>query len=448
MRNFKKPKKKVLHLTTHVGGGVGTVVLNYLKEAKSSSSYSHTVFALGYTEERSRQMIEKHRLNYKDNMHTQIEEIVVAIEQSDIVLVHWWNHPLIYDFLIRNKIPNSRIIIWSHVAGFNPPHVFTKKLLEYPDLFVFTTPISKETEEVKRLGRDRMTKTKVVVATGGIETGKKVKQKRHKGFQVGYIGTVDYAKLHPDFLHLCKEIGIPNSKFIVCGGSNEDAIRKEAMKLGLGEKITFTGVVKEIGKYLSSFDVFGYPLAPNHYGACDQTLIESMAAGVVPVVFDNRMEKSMIKNGVNGIVVKDENGYIKAVETLYKNKKLRDRLSRNAKIHAENRFSISKLVKDWENIFNKMIKERRSVHAWPTAKKNFSASDVFIESLGKYGGVFKKNIKATNLSDKKGTVATIMKLGSLPSWQSESKGTVHNYHLYFPIDKRLKMWSKLMKKAN
>ena len=132
------------------------------------------------------------------------QEIFKIISDSDIIIIHWWNHPLLYDLLVRDRLPKCRLIIWSHNSGLFPPGAFTKKILEYPDLFVFTTPLSFEVEEIKKLSDNQRNNLRVIWSTGGIEHVKNIKPQFHKGFNIGYIGTVDYCKLHPDFLQLCK----------------------------------------------------------------------------------------------------------------------------------------------------------------------------------------------------------------------------------------------------
>lgn len=438
-------KKKILHITPHLGGGVGKVLLNYLSKAKEDNSFAHKVACLDYANENAVKTAENIGIPLIDNMFKKKQKLLEMIADSDITLIHWWNHPLLYDFLVRERLPKSRIIIWSHISGFYPPQVFTKKILQYPDLFVFTTPISRETRKVKNLSKIQKKSLRVIWSTSGVERTKLIKLKKHSGFNVGYIGTVDYAKMHPKFLNICARINIPDAKFIICGGSNEREIKKEAEKLNIAKKFTFTGPVLDIAEYLSIFDIFGYPLASYHYGTCDQSLQESMAAGVVPVVLKNQMEKYMVKNKVTGIVAKNENYYIKAVQILYKNKKLRNSLAQNAKKYAIKNFSLNKMAREWKIIFKEMLTIPKTVKKWAIAKKSnkIRPSDVFLESLDDYGKNFTLYLKNKTKGEEK-----IKKLAQSANWQSKTKGTTHHYNFFFPKDSYLLSWSQLMKKNN
>ncbi|PJE67693.1 glycosyl transferase, group 1-like protein [Candidatus Shapirobacteria bacterium CG10_big_fil_rev_8_21_14_0_10_40_9] len=447
MRVYKRHNIRILHITPHLGGGVGKVILNYLSKTKKNSSFTQRIVCLDYANENAIGVARKVGFSLLDNMSTKKRELLDIIADSDIVLIHTWNHPLLYDFLVREQLPASRVIMWGHNSGFYPPAVYPEKILTYPDMFVFTTPISLETKEVQNLSNENKKSLRVVWSTGGVEHVKSVKPKEHSGFNIGYIGTVDYAKLHPNFLNICNKVNIPEVKFIVCGGSSEKEIKKEAEKLGIAEKFNFTGLVSDITEYLSIFDIFGYLLAPYHYGTCDQVLQESMAAGVVPVVLANPMESYMVKNGVTGIVAKDKNEYIKALQDLYYNPKLRNLLSKNAKEYAIHTFSLEKMVNEWDKLFNEVLDFPKTVRKWKINKKikDISPKDIFLESLGCYGKNFVSYCNAKNVREKKRAIEKIKKLVESANWQTETKGTVHHYNYFFPNDEYLSFWSKLMK---
>lgn len=438
-------KKQILHITSHLGGGVGRVLLNYFLKTKNSPYFAHKVACLDYANESVFDAAKNGGIKLFEKMSGKKQQLLKMIADADIILIHWWNHPLLYDFLVRTQLPPCRLIMWSHNSGFYPPGVFTDKIIKYPDLFVFTTPISLGTREVKNLSDEQKKATRVIWSTGGVEYASSVKPKKHPGFNVGYIGTVDYAKLHPNFLNICNKIDIPDIKFIVCGGSNEKEIQKEAKQMGISEKFNFTGSVSDIAEYLSIFDIFGYPLAPHHYGTCDQALQESMAAGVVPVVLANPMENYMVKDGITGIVAKNENDYIEAIKKLYYDKKLKNLLSKNTKKYAIENFSSEKMANEWDKIFNEALNFSKTARKWDIKKENIAPKDVFLESLGRYGKDFVSYCNAKNNQEKKGAIEKIKKLAESANWRSKSKGTVHQYSNFFPGDKYLIVWSKLMK---
>lgn len=445
-----KNKIKILHITPHLGGGGGRVILNYLSKVKDNLFFLHRVVCLDYANENAIEVARNVGFSLLDNMSEKKRELLDMIADSNIVLIHWWNHPLLYDFLVCTELPPCRVVMWSHISGFHPPYVFTEKIFRYPDLFVFTTPVSYETKDVQNLSDEIKKKLRAVWSTGGVEYIKDVKPKAHKCFNVGYIGTVDYCKMHPDFLNMCSQVDIPNVNFIVCGGPKEKEIQQEAERLGIDGKFTFTGLVSDITKYLSAFDVFGYPLAPYHYGTCDQTLQESMAAGVVPVVLANQMESYMVKDRVTGIVAKDKEEYIKALQDLYHNRELRNKLSQNAKEYAIHTFSLEKMANEWNKLFNEVLDFPKTVRKWKNSKKgeDISPKDVFLESLGNYGKDFYNYLNAKSENQRIESIKSIKKLAESALWKAETRGTIHHYNYFFRTDKSISVLSQLMREVN
>src|SRR3989338_1949990 len=439
---------KILHITPHLGTGVGTVVLNYLKKVVKNQHFEHRVVCLDYANKNS--IIVSKKIGFKlwGDMSKKKEDVLSLIAKSDIVLVHWWNHPLLYDFLVREKLPPNRIIFWSHVLGSVPPNNFSNKLLKYPDIFIFTTPVSFKVKEVQNLPPKYKKNMNSIWSTGGVERLKHIKHQKHDGFNVGYIGTVDYTKLNPDFFDMSQSANIPNVKFIVVGGPNSKLMEEEAKNRGLSDKFIFIGYIseEEKWKYLSMFDVFGYPLARHHYGSSDQALQEAMGTGVVPVVFDNLMEKFMVKNGKTGLMVKNKTEYAKALESLYKDSKLRDRLSKNTKRYAKEVFSLQNMEREWNKIFMKTLKLKKTEKKWQINKsaKEIAPKDIFVESIGKYSKHFISYCKAKKLNEKKLAEEKIKNLAKHPNWSTKSKGTVHQYNTFLPGDKYLSFWSKIM----
>ena len=430
-------KNTVLHITPHLGGGVGRVLLNYLPKVKKEGRFSHEIACMDYANKEAKKTASREGLLLADNFFREHTSLIKKIADADIVLIHWWNHPLLYDFLVRESLPPCRIIMWSHISGFNPPYVFVEPLFEYADLFVFTTPISYETDEIKILPEKYKEKIRTVWSTAGTEHVADIKPKPHGGFNVGYIGTVDYCKLYPDFIKMCGRVDIEDARFIVCGGPMNKEIYHEAVKDGASQRFSFEGQVDNINDYLAVFDVFGYPLAPYHYGTCEQSLVEAMAAGVVPVVMANKTEEYMIRDGVTGFVVKDESQYIQAVKELYKNVNLRNILSDKTREEALKRFSLKTMISEWNKIFGEILDFSKTPKRW-TGRfngSNVTYFQVFIESLGKYGKPFENYLNTKNDIQKNKALRQIIEtMNSNYIWKSKTRGSIYHYNSFFKDD--------------
>ena len=390
-------KNKILHITPHLGGGVGTVLLNWLTYDKSSC---HSIITLDYANERGINVC-------KDNnipLYSQIpvNEILQKIDESDITVIHFWNHPLLYDFIVKNPLPKSRIIIWSHVSGAKPPYVFNKKLFDICDKFVFTTPISYYFAE-------RNPKLSCILSTGGTESFENLKKEEHQGYNAGYIGTVDFAKMHPNYAETMLRTDA-DKIYVVGGGSSLKDFDKN------NNRFNITGKIDNVGEILKKLDVFAYLLNSNHYGTAEQVLQEAMSAGVVPVVLNNPCEASLVKHMETGLVAKNLDEYVYYINLLKEDFDLRHRLEANARIYAKEKFSLKSLTEQWNNIFNEILQIPKSEKKWDIKKDSVTSYDIFLESLGEYRSLFE------NSSDE-----SIKALLQEPSWASDTKGTPKQY---------------------
>lgn len=423
---------KVLNIVPHLGGGVGTVLLSFFNENNKQNNYEHTVYSLDTINSNSKSVLDNLNIYYEESVRIKLKKLMKEVEVTDIVVIHWWNHPLLYELLVKYRLPKCRLAIWSHVSGNNDPQCFTNNILLYPDKFIFTTPISNK--NINNFNNKEQFST--IWAGSNLERFKNIKRKQDDFFTIGYIGTVDYSKIHENFISLCNNVDIPNIRFIVCGdGSALESMKEEVKNLGLEKKIIFTGFVKNIDKYLEQFDIFAYPLTSNHYGTCDQTLAEAMSSGIVPIVFNNEMESYMINNSETGIVVHSEREYIKAIYNLYIEKTELNRLSINARESALEFFSIKSSLDEWNITFKNLLKINKSEKVWPRIFKDEDVKpyELFLESLNDTRLIFENNYK-----DK------ILELKKFSSWSSKTKGTVYHYNSFFEYDKVLSSWIKIM----
>ena len=438
---------EILHITAHCGGGVGTVLQNYLKYKSGDNSQKHKIISLDSINTGAKTFFKNNAIEFIDNIHKKYSFLNQKIKSSDIVVFHWWNHPLIMDLLVNVGLPACRIAIWSHISGTPPPNTFTNKLLEYPDIFVFTTPLSYLSPEYKNLSEKNKNRIRLIWSTGGVERLKRLKLTKHNYFHIGYIGNLDFTKMHPDFVNICKKVSLKDTRFTVVGPINKKVL-EQVKKLKLTRRIRFTGYISEKNKWneLSTFDVFGYPLASHHYGTCDQALQEAMAVGVVPVVLNNPMECFMVQNNGTGLVANSILDYVNCLNKLKKNITLRKRLSDNAKKYAFEEYSLNKMAIKWDNLYEDLIRIKKTAKVWERPSKSIKLKSyaVFVESLGANSGIFDQYLTGNNIKKVK-AIGQMASLGRKENWTSENKSTVHQYAKFFPKDKILQRWSKIMK---
>lgn len=426
MRTYSRDKRKVLRITPHLGGGVGTVIMNYLL---SDTSNDWTIATLDYANEKAVKWAEQTGIKLYSNMHTHTEELFNLIKNADIVVIDFWNHPLLYDLLLNNTLPPSRLILFSEISGYSnipadggggyTPICFTLPILNLPCKFIFSTPISFSANIIKNFpDKDKFG---VIFSAGCLNDLRRLVPKEHTGFNIGYVGTVDGCKMHPDFVNVLKKINIPDLKIIVVGGDKEKEIARLA-----DNRFIFTGKVNDVLPYYALFDVFAYLLNRNHFGTTEMVLQEAMAAQIVPVVLNNPAESIIVRHNETGLVAENLAQYIEYIEMLYEDSTLRKTLAKNAREYALETFSTERTITEWNKIYMELMDVPKTSRDCACKKHHLSGYELFLESIGEAKKLFIEH-----------DTATIKNILRQPEWSSESKGTAKQYFSFFPDDPNL-----------
>jgi len=432
---------RILHITTHTGGGVGTVILNWVLKDNSSE---HTIMLLGYADEKTVELCYANNIKLYEKASKDYAFICSEIEDSDIVVIHYWNHPLLLDFLINNKLPQCRIITWLHTSGLNAPYSLPKQIVEMSDKFVFTSPISYELD-IARIPK-YCNKFTDIWSTGGVEKYINVKHRRHEGFNILYVGTLDFSKIREDYIFICSQIlkEIPEATIILCGnGSSMQEMIGQVNDLGLHDRIIFKGHVSDLIPYYEVADCFLYLLDSNHYGTCEQVLGEVMSCGIVPIVFNNACEKEIVNNNAIGYIVSTVAECISSIKEIYKDTRPDNK---NVKIYTtymkeliQEKYSIDKMIDKWNKLFDEIILEDKKEREWQTNFTNIYGlgTIAFLESLDNdIAKLFHEYISYER------QIEQLFK--SNLQWHSDSKGSIKQYLKFFPNDKYLNKFQQIM----
>ncbi len=439
---------RILHITPHMGGGVGRVLRHFTVASRESGLYTHRIVCLDYANEQSLHWSIATEISVDGGMRQNTAGLREAVAAADIVHIHWWNHPLLYDFMDGGDWPPFRAVLWAHVNGHHPPHVIPDSVLDYGDLFVLGTPYSEHVPAIaNRSAHWRSQSIRTVFASSGYEHVVTVQPEPHRGFQVGYIGTVDYGKMHSDYLRMHAAVNLPDVNYVVCGGARHAELWREASQLGVADRFDIRGHVTDIGRVLAQLDVFGYPLQPHHYGASEVALVEAMVCGVVPVVLSNGCEREIVSDGSSGIVAEGVEQYTRAIEYLYRNPSIRRRMSAAARTEARRRFHISRTVAPWHRIYRELLTRPQTRHSLGRpvdAGVQGRACQLFLHALGSSG---ESELFRSSLASADQSIAT--GLGSLaPVFRGTSNGSLLQYRQFFPSDPGLKILSERMALAD
>ena len=447
-------KSVILHITTYLSGGPGRVYLSTLKFSKNTTDFFAHEFII-LDEKHTTPSSLKLFSEYSDCIHIGKSDAFIKekIDKADIVQIDWWNHPLIYNFLTNFTFPPSRIVLCSHVNGLSRPNIITESLVEFSDVFLATTKATRKHSLFQsETGVQHHKKLRYVTFPIDFESFGTIQPKTHKDFNVGYIGTFDYSKMHKNFFSMSAAVDVPKIKFIICDRLDDiGKVKLEAQKYPAGN-FQFMGFTENIKNILEILDVFGYPLNTNHFGGGEQVIGEAMYAGLPIVAFSNPPEQEIISHNETGILVDDEQSYTEAIKALYLNPNERVRIGMNARRHVMKNFDPIQCFQKLESIYKEVMRLDKKSRTFRTLTDNDNASSndlgarLFIQSLGHQGSEFLQSYKQGGEGSNTAINKVIEEVET--GMKMVTKGSLFQYLYYFPDDAFLNFWAGLISQAD
>ena len=197
-------------------------------------------------------------------------------------------------------------------------------------------------------------KTKDKVLYLGVETELfKNDVKREKLTDVAIIGSNLFYKGLNDFFELAKRF--PQLKFHVIGsGMGKVDPKAEIERIGLTNCVAHGSLThKQLAEELKNIQ---FHIFPSRAEGFPKVTLETAAAGVPSLVYDDYGADEWITTGKDGFVVKTIDEMANVVQTLIDKPELLQPLADNARELA-NRFDWKVLVKDWEREIERIVEE-------------------------------------------------------------------------------------------
>lgn len=122
-------------------------------------------------------------------------------------------------------------------------------------------------------------------------------------FVIGTVGALSREKGHTFLLRAAPEVieSLPSAVFLVVGdGPERPALREEAVRLGVSDRVVFAGSRTDIPEILGIMDLF---VLPSVQEGLPMALLEAQAAGVPTVATEVGAIPAVIRDGVTGLLV-------------------------------------------------------------------------------------------------------------------------------------------------
>jgi L-malate glycosyltransferase len=421
---------RILHITPHMGGGIGKALASLVAQAALSNPQDEHEIILLEPPEKTQFVDEAKKSGCEIGIFDNVDQLSHAIRKADIVQLEFINHPSIPCAMCGAQFGDMRLIVWCHTSGLNYPAI-PPGLLSTAQKFVFTSSCSYTSEEVVNLSSVSRANLAVVSSGSVTETKRLLNRKQHhKTLRAGYVGTLNFSKLHPEFVSFIAAISDPDFAVRLIGDEvNRLVLEEQCRNIGRPDILQFCGYLNDVEAELAQLDILIYILNPYHYGTAENALLEAMAMGVVPIVLNNKAEMHIVEDGVTGLVVKSPDELAQAVDWLSNNRPEMIAMSNRAMKATKEKYTTEHMEQSLSVLWREMMNE---------PGKPIQFEGIFGDSPSDWFKVFDRS-KSVFQDD--GDVC-LPEGESCHIYLERTKGSVHQFLNYYPDDPMFQNWAK------
>jgi glycosyltransferase involved in cell wall biosynthesis len=177
---------------------------------------------------------------------------------------------------------------------------------------------------------------------------------------VGLVARLDHwGKGHRELFAALAQLqeSLPVQALIVGGGRRQGDMEKLAASLGIGGAVHFLGNRRDVPDLLGAMDIF---VLPSHSEGVSLALLEAMAAGLPVIASAVGGLPEVIADGVNGLLIppRDPGALAGALARLLAEPDLARRLGGQARRDVENYYSVERLVREVNGIYEDLLKKK------------------------------------------------------------------------------------------
>ena len=182
---------------------------------------------------------------------------------------------------------------------------------------------------------------------------------------VGIVGRIAPEKGHAVLLDALSKLGdrYPLRLVVVGSGPDEAEMRQKIEKLGLTEKVVFTGFRDDVNNVIAALDIVTVPSTWNE--PCSAVIQQGMALSKPVIGTLTGGSPEMILDGETGLLVPpfDSDALAGAVETLARDAFLRKRLGTAGRERVESHFSLQIMTDKIEALYQREYENARGAGA-------------------------------------------------------------------------------------
>lgn len=271
-------------------------------------------------------------------------QLEAIMENTDLVVFHYWNCPSSYAFIQRLKCLNLpvRLCLSIRTNGFTYPQIPPSWIFDMAAGIIKVhpkTPVKQESE-------------KPVIQIPSIievlDAKKEMQLPSFNSFKLLYAGAFNPCKTHPQFLEIHQNLPIKNYQLDIYGNLNPDLYPNNS-------NVYFKGFSNNLPEIIASYHMLCNLQPKLAFSSFDKIMKECQLEGVPPIVLKESSVGDLIQHNVDGIVANDLEDYVGNLIEISNNESLYLALRSSTFEHTHANYKPQEIIEKTINFYTLLV---------------------------------------------------------------------------------------------
>jgi glycosyltransferase involved in cell wall biosynthesis len=331
------------------GGGIGNIFSEVNAFKQSEIDIDATIVSLE-TAFSTKRMLQARALGLRLLIAPQQDTLREVLLSADVVVVIYWNHPLLSKFLARWILQNVKkpLILSVQVNGQTLPQVLPNWIVQCSSGILYYHP---ETLSGHIEGSLPKCCELSHLFVHLLDVKENPKRDLSGEFVAFYAGSLNKFKRLPNLFDLHDRLNTSGCRIEYWGAGEDCSTTERLNQLNVG---VYKGFSNDIYADFSKNHLLLNPQSSLSYGSYEKIRVECAWMGIPSLVLKCSHIAVHVENGVDGLIASDEYDYIEKLEWLVKDIKAWNTLSEATYHHIRNRYQLENIAKSTIEFYRKV----------------------------------------------------------------------------------------------
>lgn len=334
---------RIIHILPKInygGGGIGDIFseVRALQQFQIETNVTIVSLETAFSKER---MLQARALGIRLIVTPRKDTLNNLLQNTDLVVVSYWNHPLLTEFLAwwAGQIFQIPLVVSVKVNGLTLPQVLPSWVIQCASGILYSHPDTLSVQANESLPSIQLFSPHFIHLP---EVIKKSERDISSDFVAFYAGSLNKFKRLPNLFDLHDRKNLPQFRIEYWGAGEDPSTSDSLAKLKFG---VHKGFSDNIYADFSDKHLLLNPQSPLSYGSNDKIRVECARMGIPSLVLKDSHIAVHVENGIDGLIATDEQEYLEKLQWIAQDMKAWNSLSESTYHHIRKTYQLEEITK-------------------------------------------------------------------------------------------------------